>query len=222
MPTRVFVQYLNYDPKGGPKVFHKHYANAAYSDDHGKTWTPSEPFPLKGTGESGVVEMLDGSIYHCARTFTRPGNKRIAWSYDGGETWVDEHEDKYLPDGPPDVYGCKNGLARLPIEGKDVMIYSSPKDMHAKDRKPITVRASFDGGKTWPLVRTLLDNEIANYTWLGVGRAGTPSEGMIYLLSRMRHLVRFNLAWMLEKNEFVEPTYKPGDKTDSKPGEKQE
>lgn len=165
--------------------------------------------------------MLDGSIYHCSRPHIRPGNKRIAWSRDGGETWEDEHEDEYLPDGPPDVYGCKAGLLRLPIEGKDVLIYSSPKDVHTKHRKPIVVRASFDGAKTWPVARTLPDAEIAGYTWLGARRAGTPSEGMIYLLSQTRHLVRFNLAWMLEKNEFVEPTYKPGDKTDSKPRQKQ-
>lgn len=142
-------------------------------------------------------------------------------SEDGGETWEGEHEDKYLPDGPPDVYGCKAGLVRLPIENRDVLIYSSPQDMTTKHRMPITARASFDGGKTWPLARTLPDGEIAGYTWLGTGRAGTPSDGMIYLLSQTRHLARFNLAWMLEKNEFVAPTYKPGDQTNSKPREKQ-
>lgn len=84
MPTRVFVQGLNYDPKEGPKVFDKHYTNAAYSDDHGRTWTPSAPFPLGGTGKAGLVEMLDGRIYLNSRTHIRGGNRRIAWSSDGG------------------------------------------------------------------------------------------------------------------------------------------
>ena len=207
IPTRVFVEGLNYDPQGGPKVFDKHYTNAAYSDDHGKTWTPSAPFPVTGTGEAGLVEMLDGSIYLNSRIHISGGNRRIAWSRDGGETWEGEYECQYLPDGPPDVYGCKGGLVRLPIEGMDVLIYSSPKDKHTKHRKPITVRASFDGAQTWPLARTLPDGEIAGYTWLGAGRTGTPSEGMIYLLSQTRELVRFNLAWMLAENEFVQPAY---------------
>ena len=211
MPTRVFVQGLNYDPKKGPRVFDKHYSNAAYSDDHGKTWTPSEPFPIEGTGESGLLELSDGRFYHNSRTHIRGGNRRIAWSTDGGETWEGEHEDKYLPDGPPDVYGCKGGLVRLPIADRDVLIYSSPRDKHTRHRQPITVRASFDGAKTWPLARTLPDHEIAGYTWLGAGRPGTPSEGMIYLLSQTREFVRFNLAWMLEKNELVEPTPRPSE-----------
>ena len=54
--------------------------------------------------------MLDGRIYHNSRTHFAGGNRRIAWSNDAGETWDGEHESKYLPDGPPDVYGCKGGL----------------------------------------------------------------------------------------------------------------
>ncbi|HIN91602.1 MAG TPA: exo-alpha-sialidase [Alphaproteobacteria bacterium] len=200
MPTRVFVHNLNYDPKDGPKVFDKHYTNAAYSDDHGKTWTPSEPFPLGGTGEAGLVEMLDGRIYINSRTHIRGGNRRIAWSTNSGQTWENEQECKFLTDGPPDVYGCKGGLVRLPIDDRDVLIYSSPESPHTTHRKPITVRASFDGAKTWPVARTLPDKEIAGYTWLGAGRPGTPSEGTIFLLAQTRYLVRFNLAWMLEEN----------------------
>ena len=51
-------------------------------------------------------------------------------SDDGGKTWEGEYESTYLPDGPPDVYGAKGGLVRLPIEDSDVLIYSSPKDHH--------------------------------------------------------------------------------------------
>ncbi|MEM7234443.1 MAG: LamG-like jellyroll fold domain-containing protein [Planctomycetota bacterium] len=52
IPTRVFVGYLN---KGkGRKYFDRHYSNAIYSDDGGRTWNSSAPFPLGGTGESGT------------------------------------------------------------------------------------------------------------------------------------------------------------------------
>ena len=131
LPARVFVNYFNKGNNG--KHFKEHYSNALYSDDHGKTWHPSAPFPETGTGEAGLVELSDGRIYYNSRTHTRPGNKRIAWSEDGGATWVPASESKHLPDGPPDVYGCKAGLLRLPVEGTDILVYSSPRDRLAKE-----------------------------------------------------------------------------------------
>ena len=195
MPARVFVEYLN---KGkNRKRFNDLYAMALYSDDRGKSWNSSEPFPLKGTGESGLVELKDGTIYHNSRTHMRPGNRRIAYSHDAGETWVDEHEDDELFDGPPDIYGCKAGLLRLPYEGRDILLFSSPGDRST--RTDITVWVSFDGGKTWPVNR-LIQKGPGNYTWMAAGRKGTSSEGMIYLLAGKDWMARFNLTWLLEKD----------------------
>jgi sialidase-1 len=195
MPARVFVEYLN---KGkNRKRFNDLYAMALYSDDRGKSWNSSEPFPLKGTGESGLVELKDGTIYHNSRTHMRPGNRRIAYSHDAGETWVDEHEDDELFDGPPDVYGCKAGLLRLPYEDRDILLFSSPGNRST--RTDITVWVSFDGGKTWPINR-LIKKGPGNYTWMATGRQGTSSEGMIYLLAGKDWMARFNLAWLLEKD----------------------
>lgn len=198
--SRVFVEYLN---KGkGRRAYDKHYANAVYSDDGGKTWTPSAPFPLGGTGESGIVELLDGTIYHNSRTHNRPGNRRIAYSHDQGATWTGEHEDDELFDGPPDVYGCKAGLLRLPYDDRDILLFSAP---GRKDkREDITVWISFTGGKTWPLKR-LIRKGPGNYTWLAAGRKGTPSEGQIYLLAGKDWMARFNLAWLLEGAQHHEP-----------------
>ena len=100
----------DYRKQGGDQ---NSYSNAVYSDDHGKTWHSSEPFPLKGTGECGLVELNDGTIYINTRTSARKGNRWIAYSDDSGETWRDLNEDDELFDGPPDIYGCKAGLLRL-------------------------------------------------------------------------------------------------------------
>ena len=193
MPTRVFVGYFN--KGGGPERYRQLYSNAIYSDDHGKTWKPSSPFPLAGTGEAGLAELKDGRIYYNSRTHIRPGNRRIAWSRDGGATWQDEHEDDELWDGPPDVYGCKAGLVRLPYDDRDVLVFSSPGRRDKRD--DITVRVSLDGGKTWPAKR-LVRKGPGNYTWLACGRTGTPSEGMIYLIANLNWMARFNLAWVME------------------------
>ncbi|MBV64578.1 MAG: hypothetical protein CMP45_08705 [Rickettsiales bacterium] len=194
MPARVFPEYLN---KGkGRKRFNDLYAMALYSDDRGKTWNSSAPFPIAGTGESGLVELKGGRIYHNSRTHIRSGNRRIAFSEDSGETWYGEHEDDELFDGPPDVYGCKAGLLRLPYKDKDILLFSSPGNRET--RTDINVWVSYDGGQTWP-VNKLIKKGPGNYTWMAAGRNGTPSEGMIYLLAGKDWMARFNLAWLLEK-----------------------
>ena len=214
MPTRVHWAYLN----GGKNKMYwdNHYSNAIYSDDGGKTWIPSAPFPLGGTGEAGLAELSDGRIYYCSRTHNRTGNKRIAWSYDGGERWTDEQEDDELFDGPPDLYGCKHGLVRLPYDDRDVLVFSRPEPSHAtvhllpkNSRRDITVWISFDGGETWPAKR-LIRVGFGNYTCLAAGRNGTPSEGMIYLASNGgNYVARFNVAWVMEGNEHLAEVGKP-------------
>ena len=202
MPSQVFVGSVNdegtrtYLNKGqGRKFFAKRYSNALYSDDGGRTWTPSEPFPLLGTSEPGLLELHDGRIYYNARTHVREGNKLVGRSVDCGESWVDSREDDELFDGPPDVYGCKGALALFTHGGREVIIFSSPGRRDKRD--DITIRASFDGGESWPVSRLVREGP-GNYTWLAVGRKDTPSEGFIYLLSNKDWMARFNVSWLME------------------------
>ena len=199
VPTRVYVGYLN---KGqNRKYLAEHYGSAIYSDDHGKTWNHSEPLPEKGTGETGLVELSDGRIYYNSRNHMRPGNRSIAWSHDGGETWKEHYISKYLPDGPPDVYGCKGGLIRLPLDDRDIVIYTSPRNAKGERSRAndimLVARVSFDGAKTWPVQR-VIEGGPQGYSWLAAGRQGTPSEGMIYAVTWDKVLARFNLAWITE------------------------
>jgi len=205
VPTQVWVGSIDGDKrtylnKGqGRKYFCTRYTVILHSDDGGKTWIPSAPFPLGGASEPTLAELTDGSIHFVSRSHCRPGNKLIATSYDCGETLVNAHEDDELFDGPPDVYGCKSAMIRLPYDDRDILIFSSPSPKIPK-RHDITVWVSFDGGKTWPVSR-LVKKGPGNYTWLAAGRKGTPSEGMIYLAANKDWIARFNLAWILEKQE---------------------
>ncbi len=200
-----------------------HYNTAMYSDDGGKTWQTSKPFPVLGTGEAALAEISDGSILYNSREHMSKGNRFIAWSYDGGETWLDAYRCPYLPDGPRgSSYGCMGGLIRIPVDGYDILIYSNldtdggvmPEQVGGSigtDRERITVWASFDGGKTWPVKRLVFHGPSA-YSNLGVGRAGTPSEGKIYLLFESGHrgahsavnVAVFNLSWILEDHDITE------------------
>lgn len=180
----------------------EHYTTAIYSDDGGKSWNTSKPFAEMGTGEAAVAELSDGRLYYNSRAHWNksrpPLRRRCAFSDDGGETWADWQIVEILPDGPQNTnYGCMGGLVRLPIEGKDILIYSNCDSPDG--RKLGTVWASFDGGQTWPLKRLVHEGSFA-YSALAAGRPATKSEGWIYLHfeSGGSKVARFNLSWLLK------------------------
>jgi len=192
---------------------------AIFSDDGGSTWQVSEFFPDPFTEEAALVELHDGRIYYNSRSHSgyydkafarklRPDEtmRREAWSDDGGRTWKDLRISQVLPDGGGNGrgYGMKGGLTRLPVNGHDVLIFSNA-DTAGGDRKRMTVWASFDGGRTWP-VKRLVYESFSAYSSLVAGRPGTPTEGLIFLLfeggSKGRYaamqVARLNLSWILQ------------------------
>ena len=179
-----------------------HYTNAIYSEDGGKTWLTSEPFPANGTGEATIAELSDGRIYYNTRRHWVPegednSTRWTAMSDDGGVTWKDLVICKDLPDGPRDTgYGLMGGLVRLPVKDKDILIFSNVESPGGRHHG--TVWASFDGGKSWPLKRLVTEGAFA-YSSLNAGRPGTKSEGWIYLFSEGAggEMWRFNLSWLL-------------------------
>ena len=183
----------------------EHYTNAVYSDDGGKTWETSEPFPANGTGEASIAELSDGTVYynsrrHWAQEGADPRRRWTAISPDGGKTWKDLTFCKILPDGPQNTnYGCMAGLTRLNVKGRDVLLYSNCDSPGG--RRLGTVWASFDGGKTWPLKRLVFNGAFA-YSAMTSGRPGTGTEGLVLLHFEGgpkggSTVSRFNLSWVL-------------------------
>jgi sialidase-1 len=184
-----------------------HYTNAIYSDDGGKTWQTSAPFPALGTGEATLAELSTGRIYYNSRRHLStdgldPRRRYIAWSDDGGQTWADLSVSEELPDGDQNRdYGLMAGLVRLPVHGRNILIFSNIDSPEGRRRG--TVWASFDGGRSWPVSRLVTDGAFA-YSSLDAGRPGTASEGWIYLLYEGGgggHMARFNLAWLLDDRD---------------------
>jgi len=193
-----------------------HYSTALYSDDRGRTWKTSKPFPVLGTGEAALAELSDGSILYNSREHMSVGNRYLARSFDGGETWINPVQSADLPDGPRgSSYGCMGGMIRLPVAGYDILVYSNldtgagkmPEKLGGSvtlEREKITLWVSFDGGETWPLKKLVFEGP-AGYSNLAAGRAGTASEGKIYLLYEggpegRNSAVQFvvcNLRWIL-------------------------
>ncbi len=195
------------------------YSCAFYSDDRGRTWKVSELFPEGYTEEAALVELHDGTIYYNTRShrgfYDRrrarklgpdSWHRREAWSYDGGHTWEEYRISQVLVDGGGynRGYGMKGGLVRLPVRGRDILLYTNA-DTAGGERARLTVWASFDGGRSWPIKRLLYEGPAA-YSSLGVGRHGTAGEGTIFLLFEggpegrytAMQFARFNLSWVLQ------------------------
>jgi sialidase-1 len=194
------------------------YNTAIYSDDGGKTWASStKHFPSLGTGEGAIAELSNGTLYYSSRKHwfatdeTPTYHRAYAYSKDGGETWQELSYAKGIPDGPKHRgpkgrgacynghFGLLSGLVRLPVKGKDILIYSSAD--HPVSRTRLTVWGSFDGGGTWPVRRIVIPEGHSAYSSLSAGRPQTSSEGWIYLLFEGKgtgEIARFNLSWLLD------------------------
>lgn len=210
MPARIMP------PKGsnGQEWWPYHYNMAIFSDDHGKTWQTSAPVQ-SGTGEGTLAEMSNGDVYYNSRShMSIDHRRRIAWSYDGGAMWVDWRvcndlrevgQPFYFKYGTQPSYGCNAGLVRLPLNctgGKDVLVFSTPDDPGGQ-RVRMTVWASFDRGKTWPVKRLVYAGPSA-YSSLAADK-----DGNIYLLFEkgMKKLyetvalAKFDLKWLTKGHD---------------------
>jgi hypothetical protein len=204
-------------PKGdnAQEYWMYNYNTALYSDDRGRSWQVSDGI-MTGTGEAALAELSDGRIYYNSRSHMSVDNRRrIAWSHDGGQRFVDwQVSDDLLEIGEPfyfrygtrPSYGCRAGLVRIPngvVSTGDALVYSSP-DWPGGWRYQMTVWASLNGARTWP-VKRLVDHGRSAYSSLAADRDGT-----IYLLYEAGKkklydevkVASFNLAWLMEGSHY--------------------
>lgn len=120
--------------------------------------------PKRGVNECAVVELADGRLLLTMRNYDRAKKVRqVAFSDDGGETWRDQGFDDTLIEPV-----CQAAIDRLRWPEGDapgVLLFSNPASQSKRER--MTVRGSFDDGRTWP-VSLLLHAGPAAYSDLAV------------------------------------------------------
>lgn len=126
----------------------KHYfSHVIYSDDHGRTWKLGGSTPEHRVNECEVVELTGGKLMLNMRNYDRSKkNRQVALSEDGGLTWMDQHFDEALIDPI-----CQGAIERYRWPEKansSVLLFSNPASQTG--RVKLTLRASFDDGRTWP------------------------------------------------------------------------
>lgn len=106
-----------------------------YSDDEGNTWKFSTQSAYNGGDESKLVELADGTVMISVR---QSGQRGYNTSKDGGVTWG-----KQAKWADIDGNACNGDILYV---NKHVMLHSYPND---GSRKNVTIKASFDSGKSW-------------------------------------------------------------------------
>jgi len=115
------------------------HSHVIFSDDGGATWAIGgihEGF----TNESTVAELPDGRVYQNMRSYTGENRRRVSYSEDGGLTWSADQSDPALVEPVCQASALSDGVRSL-------LLFSNPA---SASREKMTVRASGDGGATWP------------------------------------------------------------------------
>lgn len=106
-----------------------------YSDDEGDTWKFSTQSAYNGGDESKLVELADGTVMISVR---QNGQRGYNKSTDGGVTWGTQAKWADI-----DGNACNGDILYV---NKHVMLHSYPNN---GSRKNVTIKASFDSGKSW-------------------------------------------------------------------------
>lgn len=121
-------------------------AGIMYSKDHGKTWHLHN-YARTNTTEAQVAEVEPGVLMLNMRD-NRGGSRAVATTRDLGKTWTEHPSSrKALQESV-----CMASLIKVDAKdnalGKKILLFSNPNT--TKGRNHITIKASLDGGLTWP------------------------------------------------------------------------
>jgi len=121
----------------------KYFSHAIYSDDHGVTWKLGGTTPSDKVNECTVAELPKGKLLLNMRNYTDIRVRQTSTSTDGGETWSELKGDATLIEPV-----CQGSLIWYNHKGrKPFLAFSNPASQKA--RINMTVRLSYDLGKTW-------------------------------------------------------------------------
>lgn len=175
-------------------------SHVIYSDDHGKSWKIGGTVS-GGANECQVVELSDGTLMMNTRMQKNGQGKRgIATSKDGGETWSKLELDDELIEPVCQASFLRYTLAST--EEKNRLLFSNPAmatppGKKSGNRLNMTVRLSYDEGKTWPVSKILWEGPSA-YSCLAVlpdGDIACLYEGGEKLYDEIV-FARFTLDWL--------------------------
>jgi len=169
------------------------------SKDHGASWYLIDT-PILPADESKIVELADGTLMINARV-NKSGLRFVHTSSDQGVTWTSTADSTLIDPG------CNASIIRYTSleEGfkKNRLLFSNAKSVNG--RTNLTVRISYDEGKTWSDGKTIYKGSAAysSLTVLDNGDIGLFFEREEYTKNSF---ARFSLDWLTDgKDQLLQP-----------------
>lgn len=189
--------YIPANHSQGPpqEGFLDYNAHGFYSDDHGKTFKLSTSVTIPGSNESIAAPLSENRMIMSIRN--QAGNIRsriLAYSSDGGVNWDESYFDPNLPDPV-----CQASILNIgTANGKTILAHSNASD--TKYRNNLTIKISYDEGKSWPKSILVDANEAEkNKSWTAysdlVHLQNQNQIGILYERNNYQEIVFKKINW---------------------------
>ena len=191
--NRIYVA-ANHSAGAPQKRYADGRAFGYYTDDHGKTFKISDDVPMPGGNEVMATELSDSRVMLNARN--QLGNVKariVAISKNGGKSWDTTYFDRQLPDPV-----CQGSILNIGQKhGKSILAFCNNADTTSRDN--LTLRISYDEGKTWPFSKVIAkspDGYKGDYTaYSDLVKLSASEIGVFYERDNYKQLVFTIINW---------------------------
>lgn len=151
-------------------------AGIMYSKDRGTTWHLHN-LARTNTTEAQVAEVEPGVLMLNMRD-NRGRSRAVSTTKDFGRTWQEHPSNRGALQEPVCMASLIQVKANDNITGKDLLLFSNPNT--TKGRNHITIKASLDGGLTWPAEHQVLLDEDEGWGYTCLSMIDNETVGIFY------------------------------------------
>lgn len=190
---RIFVA-ANHSASAPQNHFTDYAAHGFYTDDHGKTFHLGATVNIPGSNESMATELSGDKLMMNSRNQKGDVRARIvSISSDGGATWDTSYFDQTLID--PVNQGSILTIGKQ--HGKNIVAFCNAADTKRRDN--LTLRISYDDGKTWSksfLIDKSEDGSKGDFTaYSDLVKLGKKKIGVVYERNGYREIDFTVVKW---------------------------
>lgn len=158
------------------------FSNITWSKDNGNTWVTSNP-AYSNTTECMAVQLSNGEVMLNMRDNRNHGNKdvngrRICVTSDLGETWTEHSTSRKALIEPTCMASIHRHTYRQNGVEKNILLFCNPESYNSRDH--MTLKISFDDGKTWSADKKILLDEYGSFGYSCITSVDESTIGIFY------------------------------------------